>query len=268
MNPWKKERFLLQKPSFSVTSIVRLFLVISNFVDPYFGESPSWLVGNGALPTNGHSHQVQKMVSHLSAAASDLVAQELRHFAVRAAKNRQACRILCRLMVRDPGFFGGESLGESLGKMVIFPFFGGIFFGWFVVGWFSPPKAKQWEKGFFGGPGPHFCASLFAQKKWQEFRGAGGPTWYLIEELLGEVGALCFHSYAHHVIQSVLEHGEAGWWVHIPNVQILGRDQESKNVPSIKTGGPILNLSWSYIPRLSVQRMANIYIYTYIYIYT
>lgn len=93
------------------------------------------------LSTHPHgNYVVQKMVSHLSAAASDLVAQELRHFAVRAAKNRQACRILCRLM---------------------------------------------------------------------EFRGAGGPTWYLIEELLGEVGALCFHSYAHHVIQSVLEHGEA-----------------------------------------------------------
>ena len=118
-----------------------------------------------------------------------------------------------------------------------------------ICGWGEKAPGPKSEavrvRGFLSGAhGPQFCASLFAKKKWQEFRGAGGPTWYLIEELLGEVGALCFHSYAHHVIQSVLEHGEAGWWVHIPMLRSWkGRDQERKNVPSIKTGGPILNLS-------------------------
>ena len=84
------------------------------------------------------------MVSHLSAAASDLVAQELRHFAVRAAKNRQACRILCRLMVRDPGFLGGR-FGGKFGEVVIFRFLGAFLFsGDLWLGGFSPqPKAKQ-----------------------------------------------------------------------------------------------------------------------------
>ena len=128
------------------------------------------------------------MVSHLSAAASDLVAHELRHFAVRAAKNRQACRILCRLMERRPVFFLGGKFGEN-GD---FSFLGGIFFRVNICGWGEKAPGPKSEavrvRGFLSGAhGPQFCASLFAKRKWQEFRGAGGPTWYLIEELLGEV---------------------------------------------------------------------------------
>lgn len=82
---------------------------------------------------------VQKVISHLSCSASEFIARELQGWAVPAAKNRQACRILCRLL---------------------------------------------------------------------EFRGSGA-TWDLIDELLKDVGSLCQHSFAHHVIQSVLEHGKA-----------------------------------------------------------
>lgn len=82
---------------------------------------------------------VQKVISHLSVSASEFIAHELQGWAVHAAKNRQACRILCRLL---------------------------------------------------------------------EFRGSGA-TWDLIDELLKDVGSLCQHSFAHHVIQSVLEHGKA-----------------------------------------------------------
>eukprot|EP00438_Fugacium_kawagutii_P022905 Skav224167 [mRNA] locus=scaffold2007:306188:307354:+ [translate_table: standard] len=43
-----------------------------------------------------------------------------------------------------------------------------------------------------------------------EFRGSGsGATWYLIEELMEVVDKMCTHKLAHHVIESVLEHGEA-----------------------------------------------------------
>lgn len=81
---------------------------------------------------------VQKVISHLSVSASEFIAHELQGWAVPAAKNRQACRILCRLL---------------------------------------------------------------------EFRGSGA-TWDLIDELLEDAGSLCQHSFAHHVIQSVLEHGK------------------------------------------------------------
>eukprot|EP00438_Fugacium_kawagutii_P020370 Skav210755 [mRNA] locus=scaffold1132:22428:23198:- [translate_table: standard] len=96
---------------------------------------------------------VQKVISHLSPAASEFVARELRGYAVQAAKHAQACRILCRLL---------------------------------------------------------------------EFRGSGsGSTWYLIEELLEVVGKLCTHRFAHHVIQSVLEHGEAEHRQRIADVLLL-----------------------------------------------
>lgn len=88
------------------------------------------------------NYVVQKIVSHLSVAASSFVAKELQGNAVRAAKHRFACRILCRLL--------------------------------------------------------EFCGS--------------GPTSQLVDELLarddGEHENLCSHSFAHHVIQSILEHGE------------------------------------------------------------
>jgi len=40
-----------------------------------------------------------------------------------------------------------------------------------------------------------------------EFSGSNALTAELVEELLSEAGLLCCHSFAHHVIQSVLEHG-------------------------------------------------------------
>lgn len=88
------------------------------------------------------NYVVQKVVSHLSVAASSFVATELQGNAVRAAKHRFACRIFCRLL--------------------------------------------------------EFCGR--------------GPTSQLVDELLarddGEHENLCSHSFAHHVIQSILEHGE------------------------------------------------------------
>jgi len=44
---------------------------------------------------------VQKVISHLSCSASEFIARELQGWAVPAAKNRQACRILCRLLERN-----------------------------------------------------------------------------------------------------------------------------------------------------------------------
>lgn len=88
------------------------------------------------------NYVVQKVVSHLSVAASSFVATELQGNAVRVAKHRFACRIFCRLL--------------------------------------------------------EFCGR--------------GPTSQLVDELLarddGEHENLCSHSFAHHVIQSILEHGE------------------------------------------------------------
>lgn len=42
------------------------------------------------------NYVIQKVVSHLSAASSRFVAEELRGHAVRMAKHRFGCRILCR----------------------------------------------------------------------------------------------------------------------------------------------------------------------------
>ena len=42
------------------------------------------------------NYVIQKVVSHLSAASSRVVAEELRGHAVRMAKHRFGCRILCR----------------------------------------------------------------------------------------------------------------------------------------------------------------------------
>ena len=208
------------------------------------------------------------MVSHLSAAASDLVAHELRHFAVRAAKNRQACRILCRLMERRPVFFGGESLG----KMVIFRFWGAFFFGWiFVVGVKRPPgpKVKQWEsEDFCRGPmGLNFVLP-FLQKK-------NGRSFVVLVVRRGIWLKSC-------------------WVKLVPCAFTVMRTMWSS--PSSSMGRPVggytyqccaagrvgtrnarmfhqskrADLSWtylrSYIPRLLVQKMANIYnIYVYIY---
>ncbi|CAK9110179.1 mRNA-binding protein puf3 (Pumilio homology domain family member 3) [Durusdinium trenchii] len=44
------------------------------------------------------NYVVQKVVSHLSVAASHFVLEELRGHAARTAKHRFACRILCRLL--------------------------------------------------------------------------------------------------------------------------------------------------------------------------
>lgn len=85
------------------------------------------------------NYVVQKVVSHLSVAASSFVAWELQGNAVRAAKHRFACRIFCRLL--------------------------------------------------------EFCGT--------------GPTSQLVDEFLDAAEEnLCTHSFAHHVVQSILEHGE------------------------------------------------------------
>lgn len=84
------------------------------------------------------NYVVQKVVSHLSVAASSFVAWELQGNAVRAAKHRFACRIFCRLL--------------------------------------------------------EFCGT--------------GPTSQLVDEFLDAAEEnLCTHSFAHHVVQSILEHG-------------------------------------------------------------
>lgn len=84
------------------------------------------------------NYVVQKVVSHLSVAASSFVVRELQGNAVRVAKHRFACRIFCRLL---------------------------------------------------------------------EFSGTSATS-QLVDELLETGENLCTHSFAHHVIQSILEHGE------------------------------------------------------------